>query len=61
MKSTAPTNQTGLAHYKTIDSATAHATGDDLAVIQHLYRNIWTAALALNERVQASRTEEPTP
>jgi ParB/RepB/Spo0J family partition protein len=44
-----------------LDSATANTTGDDLVVLQQLYRNIWPAALALNERVQASRTEEPTP
>lgn len=42
----------------TLNSATANTTGDDLAVIQHQYRNIWPAALALNERVQASHTTE---
>jgi ParB/RepB/Spo0J family partition protein len=44
-----------------LDNANATLAGDDLAVIQHQYRNIWPAALALNERVQASHTEEPTP
>jgi len=43
----------------TLDSATANTTGDDLAVIQHQYRNIWPAAIALQERVQANYDRDP--
>lgn len=42
----------------TLDSAKANTTGDDLLVIQHQYRIIWPAALALNERVQASHATD---
>lgn len=41
-----------------LHSAKLNVTGDDLAVIQHQYRNIWPDALALNDRVQASHAAE---
>lgn len=41
-----------------LDTAGANVAGDDLVAIQHQYRNIWPAALALNERVQASHSQE---
>lgn len=43
---------------QTLASAKASLTGNDLVVIQHQYRNIWPAALALNERVQASHAAD---
>lgn len=42
----------------TLDIAAANCTGDDLVVIRHQYQNIWPAALALNERVQASHAAD---
>lgn len=42
----------------TFESAKANVTGDDLVVIRHQYQNIWPAALALNERVQASHAAD---